>query len=307
MPVRINVQFPMGAVKHYERWIGEGHLVDFARTVEVAGFDATSMTDHPFPPDAWLRSGGHHAFDPFVALSFVAAATSSLRLLTNLLVAGYRNPYLAAKGIASLDLLSGGRMTVGMGAGYLAPEFEALGADFPGRGRWFDESVRAMRAAWSGESVAHDCELFGVHGHTMLPRPAGDCSPPIWIGGNSERAMRRAAELGDGWMPFFQSETMARVTGTSALTSIGELASRIAALRAMRPELGRQGPFDVCCGNSTPAADDPHERARHLARDLPALEDAGVTWITVELTSHSWTDGRIELEILAEHLLRAAR
>jgi len=302
--MRINIQLPMGAIKHYDRWIGDGQLGDFARAVEDAGFDAVSMTDHPFPPDGWLKTGGHHAFDPFVALSFMAAATSSLRLLTNLVIAGYRNPYLAAKSIASLDRLSGGRLTVGMGAGYLAAEFDALGADFEGRGPRFDESILAMRAAWSGETVEHDSERFGVHGHTMLPRPVQDPHPPIWIGGNSQRAMRRAAELANGWMPFFQPASMAGITGTPALETADELARRVAALYAMRAERGAESPFDVCVGTLVPG-DDPRERAEQLAAFVPTLAEAGATWATVELRGRTLADCVTELDAFAEHLVRA--
>ena len=301
--VRVNLQFPTGAVKHYERWIGDGDLADFGRAVEQAGFDATSMTDHPFPPDDWLGTGGHHAFDPFVALTFVAAATTSLKLMTYLLVASYRNPYTTAKAIASLDLLSGGRTVVGMGTGYLEAEFGVLGADFAGRGRTFDEAVGAMRAVWPGESVEHHSDLFAAHGHTMLPRPAQRPGPPIWIGGNSHRAMRRAAELGNGWMPFFQPAAMSQITGTAALETPEQLGARVRTLHAMRAECGTAGDFDVCIGFSAHGGD-PAARAPDLARQLPALADAGATWVSIELASRSLVECFAEIETLAEHLLR---
>src|SRR5271168_2842828 len=112
------MQFPTRAVKHFDRWIGEGHFTDVARLSEDAGFDAFGMTDHPFPEDSWLAHGGHHAFDPFVSLSFVAAVTKKIKLLTDILVAGYRNPFISASAIAALDKLSGGRAIIGMAAGY---------------------------------------------------------------------------------------------------------------------------------------------------------------------------------------------
>ena len=122
-------------------------IAAMASGAEAAGFDAVFVTDHPFPGDRWLATGGHHALDPFVALSFAAAATRDLRLHTNLLVLAYRNPFLSAKAVATLDSLSEGRVIVGIGAGYLEPEFEALGVDFAERNELTDEAIVALRAA----------------------------------------------------------------------------------------------------------------------------------------------------------------
>src|SRR6185312_7109786 len=105
---------PIHSFKRYDTWMTGGGLVEMAVLGEKLGFDGFALTDHPFPPDAWLAIGGHHAFDPFVGLSFCAAATTRLKLMTGLLVSGYRNPYLAAKSAASLDKLSGGRLILGI-------------------------------------------------------------------------------------------------------------------------------------------------------------------------------------------------
>src|ERR1700730_1353380 len=168
--LRFDVGVPSGAIKHFEAWVGEGSLNDFAVAAEKAGMDAVNVTDHPFPEDSWMANGGHHAFDPFVALSSMAAVTTTIGLRTNLLVAGYRNPYMTAPSIASLDVLSGGRMIVGMGAGYLQAEFDVLGGDYGRRGKKFDETIEAMTAAWSGQSVHRGEGFFPAEGHTMLPR-----------------------------------------------------------------------------------------------------------------------------------------
>ena len=112
-----NLMFPMRAVKHWNRWCEGAGIGDVARLVEEAGFDAFSMSEHPYPDRDWLAHGGHHAFDPFVSLSFAAAATTRIRLMTYILVSGYRSPYLTAKAAASFDLLSGGRFTLGIGRG----------------------------------------------------------------------------------------------------------------------------------------------------------------------------------------------
>ena len=168
-----------------------------ARAAETAGFTSVFVTEHPYPEDEWLATGGHHALDPFVALSFAAAATSTLRLFTNLCVVPYRNPFLTAKAAVSLDVLSGGRLTLGVGAGYLEPEFRALGVDFGERNDLLDEALVAMRRAWAEDGVHLRGRHFDVQGHTMLPRPVQATHPPIWVAeGTPERAIRRARRPG---------------------------------------------------------------------------------------------------------------
>src|SRR5690606_42069985 len=124
--------------------------------------------------------------DPFVSLSMMAAATERLRVITYVMVAGYRNPYLAAKAAASLDLLSDGRLTLGMAAGYLKSEFAALGADFARRGALLDEAIAAMRASWEGRD--HEGPEFGVQGHRALTRRAREGGPTVGSGRKQRRA-----------------------------------------------------------------------------------------------------------------------
>lgn len=292
--MQFNFQFPARAVKHWATWIGPRHLGDLAVAAEAAGFDIVSTTDHPFPNQQWLDNGGHHAFDPFVSLSFMAAATSRIKLLTFILVAGYRNPYLAAKSAASLDLLSGGRLVVGMGAGYQQGEFDVLGASFPDRGKRFDASIRAMRAAWTGEVVDRDDPYFPAHGHAMLPPPAQPLGPPVWIGGNSPAAMRRVAELADGWLPFEQRPAQAAVTATPVLAA-DDLGEKISAIRAMRTGRGRPAEFDVCFSPET--GRDPEGNVEMIAAQVEDLERAGVTHVSIESRARSVDECLAELEL----------
>jgi len=203
------------------------------------------VTDHPAPEDRWLRSGGHQALDPFVALAFAAAATTRLRVQTHVLVAAYRNPFLAAKAIATLDVLSGGRVIVGLAAGYLEPEFAALGVDYAERNELSDETILAMKRIWTGESLSLEGRHFRAEGHTVLPRPLQAPHPPLWIGGNSRRAMRRAVELGDGWLPFPAPARMAKRVHTAPMESEADLATALAGLRELAERAGRR-PLDVC-------------------------------------------------------------
>jgi len=214
---------------------GEG-VAAVARAAEAAGFDAVFVTEHPFPEDAWMASGGHHALDPFVTLAVAAAATTRLRVLTNLCVVPYHQPYVLAKTALTLDVLSGGRLILGCGAGYLEPEFAALGASFPDRNDRFDAALVAMKTAWTQESVP--VEASGAT-HTMKPRPAQQPHPPIWIGGNSRRALRRAVEHGDGWMPFPNPASTAARRKTPELVTTAQLAARLDEARTLEAEYGR--------------------------------------------------------------------
>ncbi len=279
------LQLPTDCVELPDEFQTAEALAEMARAAEAAGFGACAVTEHPIPEDRWLARGGHHALDPFVALSFAAAATRRLRLQTHLLVLPYRNPFLTAKAIASLDQLSGGRVTVGVGVGYLEPEFRALGADFAHRNERTDEGIRVMREVWRGESVRLEGPGFAALGHTALPRPLQRPAPPLWVGGNSRRAIRRAVELGDGWMPFPVSPKLARHIGTAPLAGDEDLARRLAEVREHAERAGRTTPFDVCY--SPVGMGEPLPPAQELVDRVGALAAIGVTWLLVGLPHRS--------------------
>jgi probable F420-dependent oxidoreductase len=286
--LKFSVQLPTDRVDPERDFGSAGAITQIARAIEKAGFDACYVTEHPFPPEHWLARGGHHALDPFVSLALVAAATRTLRLHTHVLVLAYRNPFLAAKAIASLDAVSGGRVGVGAGAGYLADEFAALGAAFDDRNDRFDEAIRAMQAAWTGEPVSMSGPGFRAEENRMLPRPVQRPHPPIWVGGNSPRAIRRAATLGQGWSPFPLPASGAGPIRTSAIESIGDLASGIARLGEQAERAGRKEPLDV---NFVPFGLAMNVRSMPedeiLLEQFAALEDIGVTWVSIGLPTSS--------------------
>jgi probable F420-dependent oxidoreductase len=292
--VRFSVLLSADRVDRASEFLSSEAVAEMARTAERAGFDACAVTDHPFPGDAWLHSGGHHALDPFVALSFAAAATRRIRLLTHVLVLPYRNPFVTAKAAASLDVLSGGRLTLGVAAGYLESEFAALGADFEARNALADEAIAAMRAAWSGESVRLAGRGFRADENRALPRPLQAAGPPIWVGGNSRRAIRRAVESGDGWLPFPAPARMAARVGTAALATLDDLRAGVDYAREHAQKIGRASPLDVCFvpfGLEMGVRD--ASAASRLRDELPAYEGAGVTWLAVAVpadTRAEWCD-----------------
>ncbi|MCW2527063.1 MAG: hypothetical protein JWM76_1923 [Pseudonocardiales bacterium] len=293
--MKLNYQLAPRAVKHWDTWIGDHHLTDIAVAAEEAGFDMLSMTDHPFPWEPWLKGGGHHAFDPFVSLAFMGAATKKIKLCTLVTISGYRHPYIHAKAAASLDNLSGGRLVLGMGVGYLKQEFDVLGASFEDRGKRFDSAVKAIQAAWTGEVLDFDDEYYPAHGHVMLPKPAQQPGPPIWFGGNSAAAIRRVATLGQGWLPFEQGEEMAKVTRTPALTTADQLAEKIGYLREKRAEAGRTDDFSVCFGAHGTGGIDAH--AESIAGRIDSYEKAGLTHILIDSQARSYEDCIREIEL----------
>jgi probable F420-dependent oxidoreductase len=216
--------------------------------LERTGFDGVSVTDHPCPTGRWLDAGGHTAHDPFVELSFVAAATRQLKLETGILVLPYRNPFITARAVASLDVLSGGRVVLGVGAGYLKGEYRALGVDFEKRNDLMDEYVRALKAAWTNREFTFEGTGYQALGNRVLPSPLQKPHPPLRIGGNSKRAIRRAAELGDAWYPFFTQGAMATTSRTASLTDEVGLAEGIRYLCAHCEKIGRERPPDVILG-----------------------------------------------------------
>lgn len=262
-------------------------LAALAAGAEAAGFDAAYVTEHPFPGDGWLAAGGHHALDPMVALAIAAGATSRLRLHTNLYIPAYRNPFLAAKAVSSLDVVSGGRVILGVGAGYLEPEFAALGADFAHRNDRLDQALAAMKAAWSGATVTASGEGWRAPGNTMLPRPVQRPHPPIWVGGNSPRALRRAVEHGDGWSPFPAGATGAGVTRTRPLTSAAQLRARLERGAELAAAAGRTAPLDVCFVPRGLGMAGGRTEAGQVVESCHELAEAGVTWVTVALPGDS--------------------
>jgi len=292
-PVRLAVLLPTDHVHRAEAFLAPGAVAEMARAAEDAGFDAVAVTDHPFPPARFLAEGGHHSLDPFVALAFAAAATRRVRLLTQVLVLPYRNPFLVAKAAATLDVLSGGRLVLGVAAGYLEGEFAALGADFARRNEDTDEAIDALREAWRGEPVERAGRGFRAAANVQLPRPARPGGPPIWIGGNARRAIRRAVERGDGWLPFPARARMAGYTRTAAMEGLADLRAGLAYAREHAAEIGRTAPLDVCMVPFEAARGARAEDAARLAEALPAYADAGVTWIALTLvaeTREAWCD-----------------
>jgi probable F420-dependent oxidoreductase len=222
-------------------------------------------------------------------MAFAAAHTTTLRLIPNIVVLPYRNPFVVAKSGASLDLLSGGRFTLAVGVGYLKREFAALGVDYDQRADLFDEALDVIRAIWTTDDVSYEGKHFTASGITAHPRPVSDPHPPIWVGGNTGAARRRVAQKGDGWCPFAAPAALAQTARTATLDSMQGLSDGIDDLRRRVDEAGRDwSKFDVVFGNfdgGNPADDDFNADA-YLA-GMEKLAGLGVTWLQVGLPGDS--------------------
>lgn len=195
------MQLPVQAksVRTSEPWerddsAGPEAIVRTAAACDAASFFYVAVCDHVAVPRAAATDGGMSTtwYDPVSTLSYLAARTTRTRLMTNVYVAAYRHPLQTAKTFATLDALSGGRVVLGVGAGHLQGEFDALGVPFADRGRLTNEAIDAIKQAWGSEYV---------DGLGQQPRPVQQPRPPIWIGGSGPAALRRVAERGDGWIP----------------------------------------------------------------------------------------------------------
>ena len=175
-------------------------LGSVARVAEHAGFAYVAVCDHVAIPKPGAPAMSTTWFDCVATLSYLAALTHRVRLLSHVYVLPYRHPLLVAKQWTTLDALSGGRAILGVGAGHVEGEFDALGRRLPPPGRLLDEAIDAVRAALTDEFSSHEGDVWSYDEVGLTPRPV-QRRVPIWVGGSSPAALRRAAERGDGWLP----------------------------------------------------------------------------------------------------------
>jgi probable F420-dependent oxidoreductase len=218
-------------VADWEKAAGPEELAQVARAADDAGFFYLGVCDHTAIPRRLADAMGTIWYDTTATLGWLAALTTRTHLLSHVLILAQRHPLRAAKELATLDHLSGGRVIVGVGAGHVPEEYELLTGDFAGRGRHTDEAVGALALAFTAEFPELPGPRFPASGLGLAPRPARQPRPPIWIGGSSPAAIRRTAALGDGWLP----------QGTRRR----DLPGQIARLRELRAELREGAPLDI--------------------------------------------------------------
>lgn len=257
-----------------------------AQAAEAAGYESVWTGEHvvlpePRTPESPLPSG-YPMLDPLVALSYLAAATSRVRLGTGIIILPQRNPVVLAKELASLDVLSKGRLIFGVGVGYLKPEFDAIGAPFAERGARADDYLAAIRALWTMDKPAYQGRFVRFSGVDAQPRPVQRPHPPIVVGGWSEAAFRRAARSAQGWFGFNMD--------------VDAAARRIASLKAAVAAAGRPaelGPLEISI--ATPR--------RPLDRDEAArYRDLGVDRLIVQTVAREPAAMLAEIGEIADRL-----
>ena len=199
--MKLAVEFPSVAYRE-----GPEGITKLAKAIEDIGFDQLDMFDHVimgYPTDD--RTGPRYPpqmpiMEALMMLAYMAAGTSKIGLGTEVLVLPQRQPVLVAKQVSTLDTLSGGRVRLGIGVGWQGSEYDALEEDFSTRGKRMDEAIHLMRSYWSDEKIDFSGEYYTSTAMAMEPKPPQGGALPLWIGGSSERALRRVGELGDGWL-----------------------------------------------------------------------------------------------------------
>ncbi|MGZ0189311.1 MAG: TIGR03619 family F420-dependent LLM class oxidoreductase [Alphaproteobacteria bacterium] len=264
-------------------------LKTFLETGEAVGFSSVMVADHivvpakiesayPYTVKGNFLSKGE-CMEQLTLMAFVAAATETLRIVSSVMIVPHRNPIMTAKSLATTDVLSEGRVTVGVGVGWMAEEFEALDApDFKARGKSTDEYIAIWKKLWTGEAVSHKGEFYSFDDLYCQPAPLQSPHPPIWIGGHSNPALRRVARLGDGWHPV-------GATAASPLPPV-EMQQKLAQLREMTEAEGRD--FDKLTisykapfydGGQPPAGEERRlftGGASAALDDIAAMRDIGV-------------------------------
>jgi len=258
---------------------------------EQLGYDSVWVSDHVVVPHANIVNFGETVFDPLVTLGVLAGATSRVRLGTTVLIVPYRNAVVTAKMISSLDALSGGRIIFGIGAGWVAAESDILGVPFAERGAMTDEYLEAMQELWTKPAPSFAGKYTQFSGLTFEPKPLQKPHPPIWVGGHSRAALRRAAQFGAAWHPINRPPEELRA-GRAELARLCQARGRtVPPPLTLRNDVRVMGP-----GQSAPAST---HGGRVLAGEPAALvdqiaelADCGVEHLVLEFLA---SDGR-ELE-----------
>lgn len=245
-------------------------LVDLAVRAEELGFDSVWVHDHVFNVGHVLdRIGGKPYYEPLTLLSYVAAKTRRVRLGTSVLVLPYHNPIRLAKTAATLDVLSGGRLVLGVGVGSLEEEFALIGAPFDDRGARGDDAIRALTASFGVAEPEYHGTHYDYSGFIVDPTSV-QAPVPIWIGGRTMRSLRRAVALADGWSPF-------------GLT-LPELAAMLARARDTEAWAARTSPLEVAL---QPGAFDPIGDPGRTRDRLAEMAAMGATMVEVRVRSDS--------------------
>ena len=276
--MRLTVEFPSVVYRD-----GPEGVIRLARAIEEIGYDEIDMFDHVvmgFPYEG-RETGPYPANMPIlealITLGYIAAVTERVGLGTEVLVLPQRQPTLVAKQISTLDTLSGGRVRFGVGVGWQESEYEALGVDYRKRGAMMDEAIELLRASWADSSVDYEGEHYVSRAMAMEPKPPQGGGIPLWIGGASPAALRRAGRVGDGWMA-------SGVLGAEAEIAMAAVKQHAEAAGRDPAELGFQAQLAPPPRAGDPGTRDFWARPTDVAATAAAAAQAGFGWAAVNVT-----------------------
>jgi probable F420-dependent oxidoreductase len=289
-PLHVGIATPVLTIlpDAHASWEVDGSIEDvaaLATTADRLGYSHLTCSEHVIiPPDVAAVRGSRY-WDPLATFGYLGAVTTRIRFSTNVLVLGYHHPLEIAKRYGTLDQVTGGRLTLGLGVGSLKEEFDLLGAAFDDRGPRADDALRALRAALSQPQPEYAGPYYQFSDVVVDPC-ARQPEVPLWIGGRTARSLRRAVELGDGWVPFG--------------LRVAEMATMVAAARETPAWAARQSPLDVVLGNARPV--DPTDDPDGARRIVDRLVEAGATGLQLRFIHHSLPHYLEQLEAMAQLL-----
>jgi probable F420-dependent oxidoreductase len=268
---------------------------------EQLGYDSVWVSDHVVVPHANVVNFGETIFDPLVTLGVLAGATSRVRLGTTVLIVPYRNAVVTAKMVSSLDALSGGRVVLGVGAGWVAAESAMLGVPFAERGAMTDEFLAAMRELWTAREPSFTGTYTRFTGLVFEPKPVQTPHPPIWVGGHSRAALRRTVDVGAAWHPINRAPAELRA-GRAEIARLSQARGRpVPPALTLRNDVRVLGP-----GQSAPAST---HGGRVLAGEpgalvdqIAELADCGVEHLVLEFLAADGPELQTQMGVFAERV-----
>jgi probable F420-dependent oxidoreductase len=289
-PLQIGIATPVLTMlpDAHASWEVDASIEDvaaLATTADRLGYSHLTCSEHVIIPPEIASVRGSRYWDPLATFGYLGAVTTRIRFSTNVLVLGYHHPLEIAKRYGTLDQVTGGRLTLGLGVGSLKEEFDLLGAAFDDRGPRADDALRALRASLSQPQPEYAGPYYRFSDVVVDPC-ARQAVVPLWIGGRTARSLRRAVELGDGWVPFG--------------LRVAEMAEMVAKARQSPAWAARQSPPDIVLGNARPVdpTDDP-DGARQI---VDRLVEAGATGLQLSFVHHSLPHYLEQLEAMAQLL-----
>jgi probable F420-dependent oxidoreductase len=257
-------------------------IVGIVQEADRLGYHHCTCSEHVAVPVEIAKVRGGRYFDPLATFGALSAQTRTIRFAAHVLVLGYHHPLAIAKRYGTLDVITGGRVILGVGVGSLQEEFELLGASFDDRGARGDDAMRALRASLSDAEPEYHGAYYDYAGFLVEPC-ALQAHVPLWVGGRTYRSLRRAVELGDGWAPF-----------ALRTEEIGQMLNRA---RDTDGWTTRESPVDIILQNEHPL--DPLGEADRVAEQLARFAAAGATGVNVRFVHHSIAHYREQLAALA--------